>query len=490
MRGIRYLSVLVLMLCSALAWAQDDFNPTNPAEPGAPPCKLILNVEPAEGGSVSGAGKYVSGTNVSLRAYNSTNFVFEKWVDANGETISTSSSFQYTKNEGDEVLTAIFQFSPGNPAEPTETSKIQYFRLNVVAEEGGSVSGGGKYLSYKKVTIGANVNTGFEFVCWTNTSGDTVSVSRSFTYTTTPKNETLTAHFRFNPGSPNEPSVPVFVKSHNITVSATDGGTVSVGNNKLKEGESTTLRATPNTGYQFMGWYVCDTLYTSLSSFSYTMGDTDIDFRALFEFNPTSPGEPAMPSDKKYSFYQMTIVGVPGDTIDYPLYLTSLDTLCDMTFQLTFPSGLTPESDTVALSSKAEGYDISFTTESDTTYVFSMIGGKVPPGNTLLLQFRVAIPETYETGTVNKVKINQVSVTEVDGTHLTASTLNGNIAIYKRGDTNGDNEVDVSDVMNLANYVLKKETEVFINEVSDVTEDNEIDVADAMGIVNIVLKKE
>ena len=121
------------MLCSALAWAQDDFNPTSPAEPGAPPCKLILSVEPAEGGSVSGAGKYVSGTNVSLRAYNSTNFVFEKWVDANGETISTSSSFQYTKNEGDEVLTAIFQFSPGNPAEPIETSKIQYFRLNVVA---------------------------------------------------------------------------------------------------------------------------------------------------------------------------------------------------------------------------------------------------------------------------------------------------------------------------------------------------------------------
>ena len=60
------------------------------------------------------------------------------------------------------------------------------------------------------------------------------------------------------------------------------------------------------------------------------------------------------------------------------------------------------------------------------------------------------------------------------------------ILLYK----NGFNEVDVSDVMNLANYVLKKKTEVFIEEVSDVTEDNEIDVADAMGIVNIVLKKE
>lgn len=488
MRRIRYLSVLVLMLCSVALWAQDDFNPASPAEPGAPPRKLTLSVEPAEGGTVSGSGKYVPGATMTLRATSKTGFVFDKWTNEQGETLSTTASFVYVKKEGDENLTAHFRFSPSTPSEPSEPAVTQYFRLSVAADEGGTVSGGGKYLAGKKVSVSASPTTGFVFVNWTNTAGDIVSTSRSFTYTTTPQNETLTAHFRFEPSSPSEPSDPVL--RHNITVSTEDGGTVSVRDSRLLEGTSTTLYATANTGYKFMGWYLCDTLYTNLTSFSYKMGKEDVDFVAVFEFDPASPGEPAMPTDKKYAFYQMTVVGVPGEVIDYPLYLTSLDTLCDMTFQLTFPAGLTPDLESVELSTKAVGYDISFTAETDTSYVFSMIGGKVPPGSTGLLQFRVQIPEDWETGASHKVKINQVSVTEVDGTHLTASTLNGSIAVYKRGDTNGDNEVDVSDVMNLANHVLKKNTEVFIEEVSDVTEDDEIDVADAMGIVNIVLKKE
>lgn len=488
MRRIRYLSMLVLMLCSVMAWAQDDFNPSSPAEPGEPPRKLTLSAEPAEGGSVSGAGKYVPGTTVTLRASNKTNFVFACWTDADGDTLSTSASYKHVKQAGDENLTAHFRFSPGSPAEPSEPAFTQYFRLSVATEEGGTVSGGGKYLAGKKVSISASVNTGFVFTCWTNTAGDTVSTARSFTYTTTPQNETLTAHFAFNPSSPSEPSDPIL--RHRITVSTEDGGTVSVGDSRLLEGKSTTLRAYANTGYKFRGWYLCDTLYTQLATFSYTMGKEDVNFVAVFEFDPASPGEPLMPAGKKYTFSMLTVIGIPGDTVDFPLYLTSQDTLCDMTFQLTFPAGLTPDLDSVEVSAKAVGYDVSFTTESDTSFVFSMIGGKVPPGNTGLLQFRVRIPEDFATGTTHRVKINQVSVTETDGTHLAASTLNGNIGVYKRGDTNGDNEVDVADVMNLANHVLKKNTEVFIKEVSDVTEDDEIDVADAMGIVNIVLKKE
>lgn len=488
MKRTRYLSFLAMLLCCLVAWGQDDFNPTSPTEPGVPPRKLTLKANPADGGTVYGSGRYVPGTTVGIRVSNATGYVFENWTDENGNVISKSKSYSYTKGDSDEVLIANFTFNPDGPNEPDDPKFIQYFRLTLAAETGGSVSGGGKYQAGKSIRLRASADEGFRFVNWTNTKDEVVSTERDFYYATTAENETLTAHFAFDPNNPVEPSDPIL--RHNITVSTEDGGTVSVGSGRLLEGNSTTLRAVANDGYVFVGWYLNDELYTTLNSFSYTMGKENVDFVAVFQFSPASPNEPSMPTDKKYSFYQMTIVGVPGDIIDYPLYLTSLDTLCDMTFQLTFPSGLTPESDTVALSSKAEGYDISFTTESDTTYVFSMIGGKVPPGNTLLLQFRVAIPETYETSTVNKVKINQVSVTEVDGTHLTASTLNGNIAIYKRGDTNGDNEVDVSDVMNLANYVLKKETEVFINEVSDVTEDNEIDVADAMGIVNIVLKKE
>ena len=238
-----------------------------------------------------------------------------------------------------------------------------------------------------------------------------------------------------------------------------------------------------------MGWYLNGELYTTLRSFSYTMGKENVAFEAVFEFSPASPSEPSMPEDKMYSFYLMTVIGKPGDVLDVPLTLSNLDDLYDMTFQVTFPAGLTPDLETVYMSDKATGYEVSFAAVDDTMYVFSMIGGTMPAGSSELLRFRVTVPEDYATGTSGRVKINQVSVTEADGTHLTASTRNGRIAVYKRGDTNGDNVVNITDAMNLITNVLEQDTEVFIEEVSDVNEDNAINVTDAMGVVNIALEE-
>ena len=487
MRRIRYLSLLTMLLCSLVAWGQDDFNPASPGEPGVAPRKLTVKAMPSDGGTVYGGGRYVPETTVGLRVSSATGYVFEKWTDEEGNVLSTSGSYAHVKEDRDEVLTAHFVFSPSAPSEPQEPSTIQYFRLTLAAEEGGSVSGGGKYQAGKNISVSASVNEGYKFVNWTNSKGDTVSVNRSFTYTTTAKNETLTAHFVFDPTNPSEPSDPIL--RHNITVFTEDGGTVSVGSKRLLEGASTTLSATVNEGYVFVGWYLNGELYTTLKSFSYTMGKENVAFEAVFEFSPANPSEPSMPEDKMYSFYLMTVIGKPGDVLDVPLTLSNLGDLYDMTFQVTFPLGLTPDLENVYMSDKATGYEVSFTAVDDTMYVFSMIGGTMPAGSSELLRFRVNVPEDYTTGTSGRVKINQVSVTEADGTHLTASTRNGRIAIYKRGDTNGDNVVNITDAMNLIANMLEQKTEVFIEEVSDVNDDDAINVTDAMGVVNIALEE-
>lgn len=487
MRRIRYLSLLTMLLCSFVVWGQDDFDPASPAEPGVAPRKLTVVAVPSDGGTAYGSGRYVPETTVGLRVSSATGYVFEKWTDEEGNVLSTSGSYGHVKEDCDEVLTAHFVFSPSAPSEPAEPALTQYFRLTLAAEMGGSVSGGGKYLAGKTVSVSASVDEGFKFVNWTNSKGEVVSTSRSFSYTTTAENETLTAHFVFDPSNPSEPSDPIL--RHNITVSTEDGGTVSVGSKRLLEGTSTTLSATANDGYVFVGWYLNGELYTTLRSFSYTMGKENVVFEAVFEFSPASPSEPSMPEDKMYSFYLMTVIGKPGDVLDVPLTLSNLDDLYDMTFQVTFPLGLTPDLENVYLSDKATGYEVSFTAVDDTMYVFSMIGGTMPAGSSELLRFRVTVPEDYATGTSGRVKINQVSVTEADGTHLTASTRNGRIAVYKRGDTNGDNVVNITDAMNLITNVLEQDTEVFIEEVSDVNEDKAINVTDAMGVVNIALEE-
>ena len=107
---IRYLTLLVLLMGSISLWAQDDtFNPSSPDEPGPPGGNvpmLTLVADPADGGSVRGAGWYAEGTQVTLRAANKANYVFDSWVNAEGETVSTTAEFKYTKLAVDETLTA------------------------------------------------------------------------------------------------------------------------------------------------------------------------------------------------------------------------------------------------------------------------------------------------------------------------------------------------------------------------------------------------
>ena len=80
--------------------------------------------------------------------------------------------------------------------------------------------------------------------------------------------------------------------------------------------------------------------------------------------------------------------------------------------------------------------------------------------------------------------------TEEDETLTTASTRNGRISVYKLGDTNGDNVVDIMDQVNLVTKILGKDTDVFIEEVSNINGDDDIDVLDAVGIVEIILGKQ
>ncbi len=478
----------MLLVSVVPIWGQDIFDPASPSEPGTAPTKLVVTAEPAVAGSVTGGGKYTPESGVTVRAYANTNYSFVNWIDAEGNVVSTSSTYSFTKSYSTERLTANFEFSPGSPAEPVPGELLVYYRLTLAATEGGTVSGGGKYRCGTSVSLQANCKANFDFVCWTNESGEVVSTDASFTYTANAYNETLTANFSFNPGSPEEPSDPIL--RHKITVTTTDGGTAS-GSSVVLSGSTATLYAYCNTGYTFLGWYLNGTLYTTLSQFSYTMGDEDVAFEARFEFNPDSPSEPAMPEDKKYAIYLMSGVTYPGTTIDCPLYVTNLDVLQDMTFNLTFPEQVQPDWTTLTIGDKAVGYTPSVAETAEAgVYMVSLIGGTLQPGTTRLMNVKVRIPETVECNTSHQVKINQVSVTEASGATTTTSTRNGSVKVYKLGDTNGDGYVDIADKVNIVLLVVGKEQKTFLPEVSDVNEDGYIDISDGVKIVNFILHGE
>ena len=59
---------------------------------------------------------------------------------------------------------------------------------------------------------------------------------------------------------------------------------------------------------------------------------------------------------------------------------------------------------------------------------------------------------------------------------------------YLVGDANRDNRVNVTDIMAVANYILKQPSSSFNEKAADVNNDNRINVTDIMGIANIILK--
>ncbi len=432
------------------------YNPGNPGEPAEPVklSRLTLVADPVDGGSVSGGGDFAKDTQVSVIATASTGFQFVNWT-RDGEEISVERNFTYTKGDADEILVAHFIYQPGNPGEPSEPDIKpidKKYKLTVVAEEGGTnVSGSGEYVSGTQVTLSVSISTGFSLLGWYNDADSLLSTNTRFTYTTQERDETITARIKYspgNPGEPDEPNLPNKPKPHKITVMAVpaDGGSVSVGSETVMEGEQTRIRAVANTGFVFQGWYVADTLFQSAADFNYTMGTKDINMEARFIYSPGSPNEPGEATKKSYTLYLTSVRGLPGRTVQYPIYLSSQDSLTNIQFNITFPVGLTPNLENVKLSGKVQGYtlhseEIAVTSDEsqgsprraadrETAYQFTLTDGKLPACNTRLMTIDVAISEDV-TDTTQQVKINQVTVTDTEGNNTTASTRNGAVVMQE-----------------------------------------------------------
>lgn len=104
---------------------------------------------------------------------------------------------------------------------------------------GGTTSGGGAYDSGKSVTVTAVPNAGYKLVSWTE-GGVIVSTDLSYTFLLS-SNRTLTANFE---------AVLYTISASPIP---TEGGTTT-GGGTFYYGNSVTVKALPNSGYDFANW--------------------------------------------------------------------------------------------------------------------------------------------------------------------------------------------------------------------------------------------
>jgi hypothetical protein len=120
--------------------------------------------------------------------------------------------------------------------EAEATAPIQY-SLTVSAAEGGTVSTeGGTYDEGTEVTITSTPSEGYRFTGWEGND----STSESLTVTLN-SDKTLQALFEL---------IPIYT----LTITSSDGGTVSIESGEYEEGTEIEIIATPEDGYRFDGW--------------------------------------------------------------------------------------------------------------------------------------------------------------------------------------------------------------------------------------------
>lgn len=354
------------MLLSMVARGQD-FNPDSPPEPGAR-YKLTLKAQPAEAATVSGGGLYAVNANVSVKAVaKSSNWRFRNWTDAEGKEVSTSSSFTHRKLNSAETLTANYEYQ--------KTSRL------TVAYDPSSI----KTSEVKEYVVGvtysytASTYTDYTFVNWTTSDGTVISTNRTVSYTVTENDETITAHYRFTPGSPAEPNETkpkhkVYFKCDPAGLTGfyqTSGFSVSEGNTFRVEVYSV-------SDYEFKGWTRegSSEIIGQYRTFNGTMGKEDVHLVAHFEFKPSSPSEPSTDTKQRHSLYATTTSMYRGETTLLPIYMQNTGNVKTLSFKLHLPKNLKVDVAGIKKTLRTEAYTVQAALEDSVyTVKFSDIAG-------------------------------------------------------------------------------------------------------------------
>jgi len=181
------------------------------------------------------------------------------------------------------ILTGIAargqDFNPTSPGEPNPT-----YLLKVKADpiEAATVSGGGRYTVNRNVTVSATLSsTEWKLINWTNSSGEEVSTSYSFTYKTLNADQTLTAHFER-------------VETSILTTKSDPASLFNETTTEYKVGTSVNVSCSTYSNFTFKNWTDKDGNIVSESrSFTYVVTEDDQVFTAHYTFTPSSPSEPS-----------------------------------------------------------------------------------------------------------------------------------------------------------------------------------------------------
>ena len=203
-------SILFLWLCAMVGVAQTDgYDPVNPPNPDAPATTylLVTAVQPAQAGSSNVSGSsYTAGSSVYVYTYNNNGYVFKHWTDGTN-IVSTNSSFYYTMPANNARLTAVYEYDPTAPDNPSgDYTLSHYLNLKASPSQGGSFNynSNDKFKSGQQLSLYAYSNSNYTFKHW-EYKGEVVSTNYYLNFTMPDVNAELVAVYDYTPATPQDP---------------------------------------------------------------------------------------------------------------------------------------------------------------------------------------------------------------------------------------------------------------------------------------------
>lgn len=166
-------------------------------------------VDPAEGGSVIGAGNYINGTSCTLEAEARQGYAFVNWTE-NGEVVSTQPTFSFIV-EANHHLVAHFEHV------------VYHITISAEPEIGGAVIGGGDFFYGETCVVEALPAHNYDFDRWKE-NGGTVSIEPTFNFVVM-RDRNLVARFVYFDGVEDAENAGyiAYCENHHIVLTSPDG---------------------------------------------------------------------------------------------------------------------------------------------------------------------------------------------------------------------------------------------------------------------------
>lgn len=196
--------------------------------------------------------------------------------------------------------------------------------------------------------------------------------------------------------------------------------------------------------------------------------------------------------------------GIIGNSVKLPLSMNNKADITAIQFDLALPNGIE-----VLKNENGSAYDIQFNTESSRASVNShsissalqndlsvrvlcySVGLELFSGNSgAILDIPLSIADNMGTGKYY-ISLNNIVLTGKDGEKYSIDNYSTmiSVAMVVPGDVNADGAIDVVDVVTIANYILGKRSDAFVESAADMNADGIIDVSDIVLLANGILGK-